>query len=185
MNSDLTVSGKPLAGEPPSGNPSGGEPVPTQRTTPRSLGSRLVEVLLRRGFDETTPRWAAGIAIAAALAGAALIVTTAAIHLHLWLSGYRHVPRLGPLFLAQAITGLLLGPIVALSRQALLLLSGAGFMAASAVGLILSATVGFVGIHDGLDVPWATPALAVEIAGFLVLSASSAIALAPLVRRSA
>jgi hypothetical protein len=88
------------------------------------------------------------------------------------------------LFLAQAITGLLLGPIVGVSRQAVMLLIGAGFMAASAVGLILSATVGFVGIHDGLDVPWAAPSLSVELAGLLLLSAASAIALAPLLRRA-
>jgi hypothetical protein len=36
----------------------------------------------------------------AILVGAALVACTAAIHLHLWLAGYRHVPRIGPLFLA-------------------------------------------------------------------------------------
>lgn len=146
--------------------------------------ARVFERLLRRGFDPSTPRWAAWAATAATSAGAALTVTTAAIHLHLWLTGYRHVPRLGPLFLAQAITGFLLGPIIAVSRQAVMMLIGAGFMAASAVGLILSATVGFVGIHDGLDVPWATPSLSVELAGFLLLSAAAATAFAPLLRRA-
>ncbi len=171
MTAGVTVSGEPSSGEPVARQPA-----------PVGVRNRLVQALLRRGFDSGTPRWAAGLATAAALAGSALIITTAAIHLHLWLTGYRHVPRLGPLFLAQAISGFLLSPIIALGRRALLLLVGAGFMASSAAGLILSATVGFVGIHDGLDVPWATPALAVELAGFLLLSAASAISLAHLLR---
>lgn len=183
MTARVTVSGEPACGT-PSGDDSTTAKSVSGSQTPRALSSRLVGALLRRGFDSSTPRWAAWFATAAALAGAALIVTTAVIHLHLWLTGYRHVPRLGLLFLAQAITGLVLGPMIGVTRRPLLLLAGAGFMAASAVGLILSATVGFVGIHDGLDVPWATPSLTVEIAGFLLLCASSAIALAASVRRA-
>lgn len=110
------------------------------------------------------------------------MVATAAIHLHLWLNGYRHVPNLDVLFLAQAVTGFVLGPIIAVGRQLVLMLGGAVFMAAAAGGLILSATVGFVGIHDGLDVPWATPSLAVELAGFILFTAASAIAVRPLLR---
>jgi hypothetical protein len=119
-------------------------------------------------------RYASTLAV---LAGAALIVTTASIHLHLWLNGYRHVPRLGPLFLAQAITGLAAGPFIAVTRYLLVVAGGAIYMVASAVGLILSATIGFVGIHDGLGVPWATTSLAVELAGFVLFIAASAILL--------
>jgi hypothetical protein len=113
----------------------------------------------------------------AIVAGAALMITTAAIHLHLWLSGYRHVPRLGPLFLAQAVTGFVAAPFVVWGRQALLVLGAAGYMAASAVGLLLSATVGFVGIHDGLGVPWATTSLVVELIGFVVLAGAGVLQL--------
>lgn len=149
---------------------------------PPRMRNRIIEGLLRRGFDENTPTWATWAGTAAVLAGAGLIVATAAIHLHLWLSGYRHVPRLDVLFLAQAVGGFLLGPIVAIGRQAALMITGAIFMAASAGGLILSATVGFVGIHDGLDVPWATPSLVVELVGFVLFTAASAVALRPLLR---
>lgn len=109
------------------------------------------------------------------ITGAALIVTTAVIHLHLWLTGYRHVPRLGPLFLAQAITGLVGGPLLAVFRRFIAVLAGAGYLASSAGGLILSATVGFVGIHDGLGVPWASASLGVELAGFVVLAVAGAL----------
>ncbi len=114
------------------------------------------------------------IATAATLAGAALVGSTAVIHLHLWLAGYREVPRLGPLFLAQAIAGLALAPTLAVGRQLGLVIGGAIYMAASALGLILSATAGFLGIHDGLGVPWATPALVVELVGLVLLGATGA-----------
>jgi hypothetical protein len=34
---------------------------------------------------------------------------------------------------------------------------------------LLSATVGFLGLHDGLSVPWAGWSLASELVGFFVL----------------
>jgi hypothetical protein len=108
------------------------------------------------------------------------MVATAAIHLHLWLAGYRHVPRIGPLFLAQSITGFAAAPLVAVGRQTIVVLGAAVYMVASAVGLVLSATVGFLGIHDGLGVPWATTSLAVELAGFVLLAGGG---LLQLVRR--
>jgi len=114
------------------------------------------------------------------VAGGSLIVTTAAIHIHLWAAGYNEVPTLGGLFLAQGIGGLVLGPLIVALRRWYLALVGAVYMAASAGGLILSATVGFVGIHDGLGVPWASTALAVELSGFVVLGA---VGLGSVVRR--
>lgn len=128
-------------------------------------------------------RLAGAAALLATAAGGALIVTTAAIHLHLWLAGYRHVHRLGPLFMAQAVTGFILGPILVAFRHWLLVLVGAGFMAASVVGLVLSATVGFVGIHDGLGVPWASTSLAVELAGFVLLGSVLVYLVRPLLPR--
>jgi hypothetical protein len=145
---------------------------------------RVLESLTHRGFDAATPGWAAATGYVLLFAGAGLIVATSAIHLHLWLAGYRHVPKLDVLFLAQAITGFLLGPAIAAGRHVGLLLGGAAYMASSAGGLVLSATVGFVGIHDGLDVPWATPSLVVELVGFILLSAAAGIALRPVIRKS-
>jgi hypothetical protein len=138
----------------------------------KSKSALIRERLLQRGLPPDTSWWLRAMTTAAIVAGAALMVTTAAIHLHLWLSGYRHVPRLGPLFLAQAVTGFVVAPLIVWGRQALLVLGGAGYMAASATGLLLSATVGFVGIHDGLGVPWATTSLIVELAGFVLFAAA-------------
>jgi hypothetical protein len=114
--------------------------------------------------------------VLAMVTGGALVVTTAAIHLHLWAAGYRELPRLGVLFLVQGIGGLVLGPLIVALRRWYVALVGAVYMAASAGGLILSATVGFLGIHDGLGVPWASTALAVELSGFVVLGTAALVA---------
>ncbi|MGH9080047.1 MAG: hypothetical protein ACRDYE_08270, partial [Acidimicrobiales bacterium] len=101
--------------------------------------------------------------------GAATIGASGAIHLHLWIVGYRHVPRIGPLFLAQAISGFVFAIVIVASRRLFAVLAGAVFQAASVIGLLLSATVGFLGIHDGLGVPWAAASIIVELVGFVVL----------------
>jgi hypothetical protein len=99
------------------------------------------------------------------------------------LAGYRHVPRIGPLFLAQAVTGFALAPVLALGRHLAVVLGAALYMAASAAGLLLSATVGFLGIHDGLDVPWAAPSLTVELAGMVLLGGAGVAAIRRLIAR--
>jgi hypothetical protein len=113
----------------------------------------------------------------AIVVGAALVASTAAIHLHLWLAGYRHVPRIGPLFIAQAITGFVVAPILAWGRHVVVVLGAALYMVASAAGLLLSATVGFLGIHDGLGVPWAATSLTIELIGAGLLASAGATAL--------
>jgi hypothetical protein len=135
-----------------------------------------IEDLLKRGFPDNTSRSVAVLGTVAIVAGAALVAATAAIHLHLWLAGYRHVPRIGPLFIAQAVTGFLLAPVVAFGRHIVIVVSAALYMAASVGGLLISATVGFLGLHDGLGVPWATTSLEVELAGMVLLGGASAVA---------
>lgn len=124
------------------------------------------------GVPRSSPVWYQAFILATMVVGAAAIVATGAIHLHLWMIGYKHIASIGNLFLAQAISGFVLGPVIILSRRMFMVLAGAAFMAASIGGLLLSATVGFLGLHDALSVPWATPSLIVEIAGFVLLVAS-------------
>jgi len=115
--------------------------------------------------------------LSAELLAAALIVATAAIHLHLYLVGYRHVRTLGVLFILQAISGFVLGPVLDVGRHLFTVVVGALYMASSAGGLVLSATVGFVGIHDSLTVPWATTSLVIELLGALLLGGAGAVLL--------
>jgi hypothetical protein len=101
--------------------------------------------------------------------GAALVAASAVIHLHLWTQGYKHIHLIGPLFLLQALAGIALAVAMLLYRRLLTVLAGALYMASTIIGLLISATVGFLGFHDGLDVPWATSSLVIELIGFVFL----------------
>jgi hypothetical protein len=105
------------------------------------------------------------------LAGAALAATSGAIHLHLWADlGYRTIPTIGPLFLFQGIAGVVLAVALAASRRLLAAAATAAFMVATIGGFLLSDYVGLFGFSDTLAAPWAGMALAVEIAGAMVLA---------------
>ncbi len=154
-----------------------GIPRSREATTPSRPAWTLVDVLLARRVSSFLPRWLDFLETGLVLAGSALVITTASVHLQLWLAGYRHVPRLGVAFLGQAATGLIGGPLIAFARHLIFLAGGAMYMAASAVALVLSATVGFLGIHDSLAAPWAGWSIGVEIAGFALFSAAGALLL--------
>jgi hypothetical protein len=62
------------------------------------------------------------------LAGAGLLAATGAIHLDLYLTGYRSIPVIGPLFLLQVIAAFALAAAVLVSGSRLAALAGAGFV---------------------------------------------------------
>jgi hypothetical protein len=69
------------------------------------------------------------------LAGAGLLIATGAIHLDLYLTGYRTIPTIGWLFLLQVIAAFVLGAGAAVSRLAAA--AGAGFALATLGGYLL------------------------------------------------
>jgi hypothetical protein len=120
-------------------------------------------------------RWAVTLL---AVAGAALLAWSGVIHLQLWSDGYRDISVIGPLFLIQGITGIVLAVAVAVFRRLVLLAAGAVLAAATAAGLLLSAGPGLFGYTESLAVPYAGTSLAVEFTGAAVLLAAAAIVLA-------
>ncbi|MBV8161691.1 MAG: hypothetical protein JO265_12275 [Acidimicrobiia bacterium] len=106
----------------------------------------------------------------AVLTGAALTIASAAIHLHLWFDGYRHVPDIGRLFLAQAIAGIGVAAAAVAMPRRIAAAAGAVYLAATSAGLLLSATVGIFNFHDGLDSPYAGVSLAVQGAGIALFA---------------
>ena len=106
---------------------------------------------------------------AAIVMGAAMVAASAIIHLHLWRAGYRNIHLIGPLFLAQASSGIVLAALLVAYRRLVVVAAGVAFLAGSVAALLLSATVGFLGLHDGLDVPWAGWSLAIELIGLVTL----------------
>jgi hypothetical protein len=121
----------------------------------------------------TVPR---AVTLAVRIVGAALLLAMGAIHLRLWFDGYRDVPWIGPLFLANAVLGALAALAVVLTPNrwlgwvsllsALLLLGTLG-------GLLLSLTVGLFGFYESMSAPLVVPTIAVESAGFVVLAGYS------------
>ncbi len=130
---------------------------------------------LTRGVPASWPWRTRFVCTLAIVGGGALVAVSALIHLHLWLAGYRHIHLIGPSFLFQFASGVVLAAALVISRWLSFVMAGALFMAGSVGALLLSATVGFLGLHDGLGVPWATTSLVVELAGFVVLAGSGVV----------
>ena len=115
------------------------------------------------------------------VAGAGLLIATAAIHLDLYLTGYRTIPTIGWLFLLQVIAafGLALavlaipGRLVIASRLAAA--AGAGFALATLGGYLLTVWIGLFGFKE-VRTTAGIVAGVIEVAAFAVLAA---LALAP------
>ena len=101
--------------------------------------------------------------------GAALLAVTAAIHLDLYLTGYRTIPTIGVLFLLQVIAAFLLAIAVAATGNRIIALLGAGFAIATLGGYLLSIWVGLFGFREVRTTAGIVAAV-VEIAAFAVLA---------------
>lgn len=112
------------------------------------------------------------------LTGAGLLVATAAMHLDLYLTGFRTIPTIGPLFLFQVIAGfalalaILAAPFTPVTRRpgvdAAIAVAGAGYAVATLGGYLLSLWVGLFGFHE-IRSTAGTVAGILEIAAFGVL----------------
>ena len=148
----------------------------------RSAGAAQREPRLRRsarfilaGPASVTP-WAARWAVTVlAVAGAALLVWSGIIHLMLWDDGYRDISVIGTLFLLQGVGGIVIAAAIVIFRRLLVLAAGAVTLAATAVGLLLSAHVGLFGYRETLAVSYATLSLTVEFTGAAILAVAAAI----------
>ena len=123
-------------------------------------------------------------AVALRVAGSGLLIATAAIHLDLYLTGYRTIPTIGWLFLLQVIAAFGLGlavlaiprrPAAALLASRLAAAAGAGFALATLAGYLLSVWTGLFGFKEVRTGAGITAGL-LEAAAFAVLAA---LALAP------
>lgn len=86
--------------------------------------------------------------LAARLLAVGLLSATGAIHLDLYLTGYRSVATIGPLFLFQVVSALVLAAALAVVSSVLLSAAGALFLLATLGGYVLSIVVGLFGFHE-------------------------------------
>jgi predicted lipoprotein with Yx(FWY)xxD motif len=81
-------------------------------------------------------------------AGAALLTTTAAIHLDLYVTGYNTIPTIGWLFLLQVITGFALAAALLATGSRLIAALAAGFVLSTLGGYLLSVWIGLFGFKE-------------------------------------
>jgi predicted lipoprotein with Yx(FWY)xxD motif len=125
------------------------------------------------GPDGRTGR--AGRAITAGLrvTGAGLLIAAAAIHLDLYLTGYRTIPTIGGLFLLQVIVGFLAGAVVLVTGSRLAAAAGAVFALATLGGYLLSVWTGLFGFKE-VRTTAGIAAGVVEVAAFAALAVLAA-----------
>ncbi|AXB41901.1 hypothetical protein [Amycolatopsis albispora] len=88
--------------------------------------------------------WALRLLVVAGLLGSAWI------HFDLWQLGYRDIDTIGPLFLVNAVAGVVLALAVLFWHHWLPLLAAAGFGAVTLAAFFLSVTVGLFGMKNEL-----------------------------------
>src|SRR5216684_4774361 len=107
------------------------------------------------------------------LAGAGLLAATGAIHLDLYLTGYRSIPVIGWLFLLQVITAFSVAAGVLATGSRLTAAAGAGFALATLGGYLLSVWAGLFGFTE-IRTTAGIVAGVIEVAAFAALAALAA-----------
>ena len=105
------------------------------------------------------------------IVGAALLVASGAIHLDLYVTGYRTIPTIGPLFLLQVIAAFVLALAIPLTGNWLVAAAGAGFAVSVLGGYLLSLWVGLFGFTE-------VRTTAGIVAGIIDVAAFAALAMA-------
>ena len=151
----------------------------TQRQSMSRLGTvRGAGRAVREHAERPAPGWPTVIL---RVVGSGLLIATAAIHLDLYLTGYRTIPTIGWLFLLQVIAAFGLGlAVLAIPRRLVIpgrlaAAAGAGFALATLGGYVLSVWIGLFGFKEVRTTAGIVAGL-VEVAAFVALAA---LALAP------
>ena len=121
-------------------------------------------------------RWVAALLLR--LTCVALLAWIGAVHLHLWLEGYRQIPTDGPLFLLDAVAGLALAALLLVWTAPIAGLLACGYTAATLGALLISLTVGLFGFRESISASYATLSLAIETITVLALAGWTALAAA-------
>jgi predicted lipoprotein with Yx(FWY)xxD motif len=114
------------------------------------------------------------------IAGAALLATSAGIHLYLYLTGYRSIPTIGWLFLVQFAVGFSLTIAALVTRSRLAAAASAVFALSTLSAYLLAVWIGLFGFKE-IRTRAGIAAGLIEVAAFGVL-ALAAIAAGPTVQ---
>ena len=144
-------------------------PQPNARSGQASPGTPGSEAGNRSAAWPSRRSWRLGLRVA----GAGLLAATGAIHLDLYLTGYRSIPTIGWLFLLQVITAFGLAAAVLATGSRLIAAAGAGFALATLGGYLLSIWVGLFGFRE-IRTTAGIVAGIIEVAAFAALAALAA-----------
>jgi predicted lipoprotein with Yx(FWY)xxD motif len=107
------------------------------------------------------------------IAGAALLVAAGAIHLDLYLTGYRTIPTIGPLFLLQVIAAFVLAIAIPVTGSWLVAAAGALFAVSTLGGYLLSLWVGLFGFTEVRTTAGIVAGI-IDVAAFATLTLAAA-----------
>jgi predicted lipoprotein with Yx(FWY)xxD motif len=107
------------------------------------------------------------------IAGAGLLVASGAIHLDLYVTGYRTIPTIGPLFLLQVIAAFVLAAAILVTGNWLVAAAGAGFAVSVLGGYLLSLWVGLFGFTEVRTTAGIVAGL-IDVAAFAALAVAAA-----------
>jgi len=144
-----------------------------------------MSVPTKRGVDLATPRVPAQVqeapsregvyrrvvgSLAPRVLGAGLLVATGALHLDLYLTGYRTIPTIGALFLLQVITSFALALALLVTGSRIAAAAGAGFVLSTLAGYLISLRTPLFSFREVRTEAGITAGI-VEVVAFTVLVA--------------
>jgi predicted lipoprotein with Yx(FWY)xxD motif len=107
------------------------------------------------------------------IVGAALLVASGAIHLDLYLTGYRSIPTIGTLFLLQVIAAFALAVAIPVTGSWLAAAAGALFAISTLGGYLLSLWVGLFGFTEVRTTAGIVAGI-IDVAAFATLTLAAA-----------
>jgi hypothetical protein len=115
--------------------------------------------------------WVEVLVLSLRLVSVGLLSAVGWVHLHLWQAGYRHIPTIGPLFLAAAVSASVVAAGLLVRPTRLIGVLGSGVVLGILAGLIVSVNVGLFGFNESLSAPFAVESVALETAAAVTLAA--------------
>lgn len=101
----------------------------------------------------------------------AFVMVGGLVHLDLWRSGYRGIPSIGRLFIANVVVSAVLAVAVLVRRDTPIIVAGLLFSGGSLAALVLSRTVGILGFTERAWTDRAIQASTAELGAIVAFAA--------------
>jgi hypothetical protein len=143
----------------------------TRTSSHRPVMSRqsIMTLLLRSPKAIATPNTRL-IATGLIVIGALITAISGIIHFFLYGKyNYSVIPTIGPLFIAQGVVAILLALLLLGTRWLAAVVAAAGFLIATAAGLLITIYVGLFNFQEVWSAPWAVTSFVLELVGGALL----------------